>query len=618
VLLLGPDRKRRKLALGGTKKLALPVGHYKLKVAKVKLRRSSGTIKRGAVAEPLHRTLQAKVKPGHTTEVQVRYGTILNPGTRSVTDHIAKIVGPPLEPTEAVISGGGRLRPGQVLSAEPGPQLPHGLLAKVGTVRRTGARQAVTLRPAGIYEVAPNMSFDIPLSSREGAEISKLADCKAGELTPSAQLSDFHLTGSWTTAHVLFADVKTGATVELHYRVSAGVKATAREGLSCSLSLKEVGFQGMAGPIPVYGGIRPTASAELGAAATLGAKGSVEVTTGAKIGVLPPAASPIVRFSSPRFEFSAAIFAGLKASIGLDAELGIGGQNAANIHADLGNSLDFVAAPGNCSWDLTLGKLSATGEIGKFKISTPETHGLYHHNLWHAGCGAPAPAPAPSPSPAPAPAPITVPASGPTLVYTGESGLSPFYGDYEFSDWSAATGQPAFVEEAMPADLTPYRCVVLLVNRSFSTNQQQELYGYMQEGGTVFAIGEHESDFESEDFGFDEADAALNDLADSMGVGLSLNDDSFDYGELVTEYIVPSMLTAGVSEIGDDWVSSLTLTGAALPLVETSEGVATYIGYQPVGKGSFVMSGDSNGFTDNNQESYEYQDNGRLVANICP
>ena len=37
-----------------------------------------------------------------------------------------------------------------------------------------------------------------------------------------------------------------------------------------------------------------------------------------------------------------------------------------------------------------------------------------------------------------------------------------------------------------------------------------------------------------------------------------------------------------------------------------------------VGPGLFVMSGDSNGFTDNNQESYEFQDNGRLVANICP
>ena len=62
----------------------------------------------------------------------------------------------------------------------------------------------------------------------------------------------------------------------------------------------------------------------------------------------------------------------------------------------------------------------------------------------------------------------------------------------------------------------------------------------------------------------------------------------------------------------------LTLIMSAKPLIETSEAFVPYIGYQQVGNGLFVMSGDSNGFTDNNQESYEFQDNGRLVANICP
>jgi hypothetical protein len=622
VLLLGPRHTRRHLSLGRARMLALPVGTYSLKVAKVALRRGDGTVRRGAVAEPVRKTLHAKVRSARTTKLQVTYGTILNPGTRSVTGHVVGVVGDPQNPTEVIVSGVGGLEPGQVLSAEPGPRLPHGLLAKVEKVSHVGGHLAVRLRPASIYEVAPNISFEIPLVASEGMELLKLADCKAAELVPSAELSDFSLNGSWTTAHVLFADVKTGATVELHYRVSAGVKVSAGEGLSCSLSLKEFGFQGMAGPIPVYGGIRPTASAELAAAASLGAKGSVEVTTGTKIGVLPPGASPIVRFSSPHFEFTATAFAGLKASIGLDAELGIGAEDAANIHADLGNSLDFTAAPGECDWELSLGKLSATGEIGKFKISTPETHALYHHSLWHAGCGAPAPPPAPTPTPAPAPAPapppITVPAVGPTLVYTGGSGLSPFDGDFEFEDWSTATGQPALVEESLPTSLTPYRCVALLVNRSFSTAQEQELAGYLQDGGTVFAIGEHESEFETEGPGFDEADEALNGLAGSLGVGLSLNEDSWDEGELLTEYIDPSPLTVGVTQVGDDWVSSLTVSGSAKPLVETSDGLAPYIGYQQVGNGIFVMSGDSNGFTDNNQESFEFQDNGRLVANICP
>jgi hypothetical protein len=622
VLLIGPRHTRRHLSLGAMRTLALPVGKYGLKVATVTLRRDDGTVKRGAVAEPVRRTLGVRVRSAHTTKLRVTYGTILNPGTRGVTGHVVGVIGDPQSPTEVILAGVGGLEPGQVLSAEPGPRLPHGLLATVEKVSNVAGHLAVRLGPASIYEVAPNISFEIPLSRAEGTELLKLADCKASQLVPKAELSDFSLSGSWTTAHVLFADIKTGATVELHYKVTAGITVTAREGLKCELSLKEFGVQGMAGPIPVYGGIRPTADAELAAAASLGAKGSVEVTTGTKIGVLPPEASPIVRFSDPHFEFTASTFAGLKASVGLDAEVGIGGEDSANIHADLGSSLDFTAAPGDCNWELTLGKLSATGELGKFKISTPETHGLYHHSLWHAGCGAPAPSPAPAPTPAPTPAPppapITVPAIGPTLVYTGQSVLSPFSDDSEFEDWSDATGQPALVEESLPANLTPYRCVVLLVNRSFLSAQEQEFAGYLQNGGTVFAIGEHESQIETEDLGFDEADEALNALSRTLGVGLSLNEDSFDKGELLTEHIVPSPLTAGVTEIGDDWVSSLTVGGSAKPLVETSDGLAPYIGYQQVGNGMFVMSGDSNGFTDNNQESYEFQNNGRFVANICP
>jgi hypothetical protein len=623
-ILIGPRHTRRHLSLGATRTVALPVGKYELKIAKVALRRNDGTVKRGAVAEPVRRMLSVRVRPARTAKIRVTYGTILNPGTRGVTGHVVGVIGDPQSPTEVILAGVGDLEPGQVLSAEPGPRLPHGLLATADKVSQVAGHLAVHLGPASIYEVAPNISFDIPLSRAEGTELLKLAECKASQLVPKAELSDFSLSGSWTTAHVLFADIKTGATVELHYKVSAGVTVTAREGLKCELSLKEFGVQGMAGPIPVYGGIRPTAEAELAAAASLGAKGSVEVTTGTKIGVLPPEASPIVRFSDPHFEFTASTFAGLKASVGLDAEVGIGGEDSANIHADLGSSLDFTAAPGDCNWELTLGKLSATGELGKFKISTPETHGLYHHSLWHAGCGAPAsaplpaPAPTPAPAPAPTPPPVTVPAAGPTLVYTGQSGLSPFDGDFEFEDWSTATGQPALVEESLPANLTPYRCVVLLVNRSFSTAQGQELAGYLQDGGTVFAIGEHESEYETEGFGFDEADEALNALSGALGVGLSLNEDSFDKGELLTEHVVPSPLTAGVTAIGDDWVSSLTVGGSAKPLVETSDGLAPYIGYQQVGNGMFVMSGDSNGFTDNNQDSYEFQNNGRFVANICP
>lgn len=355
--------------------------------------------------------MRVRVRAGATTKLTVRYGSIVNPGVQSVTGRIVGVfertgsrgapgAGPDGFPGSIVVGGGKRLRPGDVLSAPPSGQLPQGLLGKVGSVQRAHGKQFVDLSPAGIYEVAPNMTFDIPLSSSQGASLSKLIQCKIDEVKPEAHVSDFHLTGGWTTTHVLFTNVTSGATVELHFRVSAGVGVTTREGRSCSVPLPVIGFQGMAGPIPVYGGFRPTVSAQIGAAASMHAGGSVEVTSGVKIGGFPPTPTPIVRFGSPHFEFNADLFVGLNASVGLSAEIGIGAENAANIHADLGNSLDFVASPGQCSWDLNLGSFSATGEVGRFSISTPSTPALYHHNIWQAACGAtPVPQQPPPPSP---------------------------------------------------------------------------------------------------------------------------------------------------------------------------------------------------------------------------
>jgi hypothetical protein len=49
-----------------------------------------------------------------------------------------------------------------------------------------------------------------------------------------------------------------------------------------------------------------------------------------------------------------------------------------------------------------------------------------------------------------------------------------------------------------------------------------------------------------------------------------------------------------------------------------AEGSATLIGEQAIGPGTFVMSGDSNLFTDNNDGFYTEYNNGQLVTNLCP
>jgi hypothetical protein len=392
-------------------KLKLAPGHYRLSIGKVSIRHGHGAIRRGAVASPLHRRLRTRVRAGRREQVNVRYGTILNPGVRDVSHAVTRILGTPSSPSAVVLSPGATVRRGQILSARPSSKLPRGLLARAISVHG-GRREQVVLRAASIYAVAPNFSFDVPVSTTEGATASKFIKCGEGGVgaAPFVHLSDFHVSGGWTTTHLGPFDVKTGATAELHFRAAAGVKVNAAAGLSCELKLAAIGFQGMAGPIPVYGAVRPGATVDVGAAASMTAEGATTVTIGAKASGVPPSGKPIFGFSSPSFKIDSKIFAGVKAGISFGAEMGIGAIDAANLHVDLTNSLDFTAAPGECSWDLELGAFSATGEVGPLSISTPSTPAL-HKNLWRQACG-PAPAPAP-PAPPPPPTPV-----GPTLPLT--------------------------------------------------------------------------------------------------------------------------------------------------------------------------------------------------------
>ncbi len=406
----GKGRFTRHLSAARTRLLSnLPAGHYRITVRKVRLRHRHQTIKRGAVASPVASHVKVKVRPGAAAKVEVKYGTIVNPGVLSASGKIIDVIGDPASPRELVMRGVHGVRKGTVLSAHPSSSLPQGLLARVTSAHRAHGTLRAKVVPAGIYEVAPNMSFDIPLSGAEAAQVSSLLKCgpTGSSFSPFAHISNIHLTGGWTTTHVLFADVTDGATVELHFKAAAGVDVTAGSGFSCSVSLPAIAVQGMAGPIPVYGAIKPTAKAEVASQGKLHTEGSTDLTLGTSVRI-PGGAKPILNFGSPSFTLSSELFMGLKAGVGLDAELGIGVANAANLHLSMGNDLNFNASPGNCNWDLDLGSFGIGGKIGFVDIEGPSTPPLYHHNLWHQSCGATPPPPPPAPAPAPTPAgPLT-------------------------------------------------------------------------------------------------------------------------------------------------------------------------------------------------------------------
>ncbi len=283
---------------------------------------------------------------------------------------------------------------GTILSAAPSLTLPNGLLHHVVSVAQDGNTTTVGLSPAGIYEVAPNMDFDIPLSSSQTKQLRAAVECGGSQsLSPYAQISDVHLTGRWTTTHVLFANITTGADIELHFRASAGFSVTSPGAINCSVPLPSFAVEGLAGPIPVFGSINPSIKAEVGGKATLSAGGSANLKLGTAIRGVPPTALPILGVDSPRFDFHADVFSGVTASVALDAELGIGVHRAANLHVALGNSLDFSGSQGSCSWDLNLGTFSAAGELGPFSVTSPSTPPLFRKNLWQSACTGPAPPP---------------------------------------------------------------------------------------------------------------------------------------------------------------------------------------------------------------------------------
>lgn len=427
------SRIRHTITRVGTVRIhGLAPGLYRLRVRKVKIRHHTGAIKPGAVADPVKNSLRVRVKSDRTRAVTVRYGTIVNPGLRGVAGHIAKVFGDPRSPSAVKLDRHSHVRPGSILSAPPSGRLPQGLLAHVIAVHRTGANSVVRLRPAGIYEVAPNMDFNVPVTLDADAQSSAGLVCKTSGgpgVRPYVRISNAWVSGGWTTTRVAFWDVKTGANADLHFRTAAGVEVKVDAGLSCSLPLPSIAFQGMAGPIPVYGAIKPGAKAEVSGGAAMTAEGSTNVTLGAGIGGVPPSAQPHFSFDSPDFKFSSQIFASASASLSLDAELGIGVANAANLHVALGNDLAFTAAPGNCSWDLNLGTFSAGGQLGPLSISTPSTPPLYHRNLWHQSCGAPPPPPPPPAPPAPPPSPL--PFTRATMSWATESDIDLYTWDQE-------------------------------------------------------------------------------------------------------------------------------------------------------------------------------------------
>jgi hypothetical protein len=156
--------------------------------------------------------------------------------------------------------------------------------------------------------------------------------------------------------------------------------------------------------------------------------------------------------------------------------------------------------------------------------------------------------------------------------------------------------------------------VILNVDATpFTSEQVAALSSYVNGGGTLLAIGE------AGEIWFSDADMTMNALATSLGAHMSLNRDAVDRYFHTTTNVDPSPLTAGVQSIEYAYPSTLSVWGPAETLVrtQTESGSEPIIAAESIGRGLFLLFGDSNVLADDSNTGYTQQNNGRLARNLC-
>lgn len=382
-VLHGPDGLKRSVS---APRLTIPKarpGLYKLTLRPVRISRTHGPIQKGAIARPVLTTTSVRVRVGHHANLVGRYGSIINPGVKTLTGGLLSATGSAEDPMSVVLSGHQTFTSGVIISMPPSVQLPRGLLSHVVAVSYHAGNTMLSLHAASIYEVAPNFQFNVPLQASQATAADFSASCGLPSgLSPYRRIKNVSFSGGWSTADVFGVHVTDGVRADVHFTVEAGIEVTAGAGLSCSLSLAFYA-SGMAGPIPVTAGIEGDLTGSAAVGGILDSGGSIEVNAGGHTIGFPPAMLliPDVSFANPHFTLSAKRFAHATAGIGLTVKAGVGVGGVASLTLNVGSSLNFTAQPGSCLWDAKFGQFSAEGELLDWHLSTPQTPALFTKQL---------------------------------------------------------------------------------------------------------------------------------------------------------------------------------------------------------------------------------------------
>ncbi len=358
-------------------------GVYRLTLRSVTISRTHGSIEKGAIGRPVRNTTSVRLRGGHNASLVGTYGSIINPGVKTLRGGVVSVAGPPENPSSVVLSGHQTFAPRAIISMAPTVQLPRGLLSHVVAVSYRAGNTIASLRAASIYEVAPDFQFNVSLNATQAHTADFSAGCGLPSgVTPYRRIKDVSFSGGWSTADVFGVHITDGVRADVHFTVEAGIEVTAGAGLSCSLSLAFYA-SGLAGPIPVTAGIEGDLTGSAAVGGVLDSGGSIEVEAGGHTIGLPPTMLliPDVSFVNPHFTLTAKQFAQATADIGVTVKAGIGAGGVASLTMNVGNSLDFTAQPGSCLWEAKFGQFSAEGELLDWHLSTPQTPALFTRQL---------------------------------------------------------------------------------------------------------------------------------------------------------------------------------------------------------------------------------------------
>ena len=408
-VLFGPGLHRRLSAAQLTLRHARP-GWYTLTVGQVTLTHGHGWVLMGATADPVTRRVKVRLRAGKSSSLTGTYGTIVNPGLRSVHAPVLGVTGPPAHPRSVRLRGRPGLAAGQVLSLAPRAALPEGVLARVLSATVEGNATVVTLGPVSVFDVVPVAHFDVPVhigaaGGGAGDATARSAAATAG-CGPSVGLSDgvyrtfknAQFSGGWNTVSVLGHKVPVGLTAGLDVDLTAGVQdqAGVTIGASCEV---DIPWQAMAGPVPVTGSVFGNVHGSVGGGVGFDAQLSVHVHAGVSTVGVPPDVLfvPQVRFSHPSADVYAAGEVAVTAGFGAGVKFGLGSEWGADATVNIENDWDFTAQAsfpdgGGCTTQAKFASVDAEAKLGIWTVQTPSTPPLFTETLWGPTSCEPTPA----------------------------------------------------------------------------------------------------------------------------------------------------------------------------------------------------------------------------------